>query len=255
MVKFKIWKNSFPDFESASKHKVGPGFNGSVYLEKTLQAAEESLKALKSGKQVPYFHKQRNEHLPIITSMLLSQETGQIRILDFGGGLGIAYMTLVESIPKLLNRIEYLIVENPEICEIGKNLFASYPNITFSCDIPNDLRVDLVYSSSCIQYVQSWNKTLIELCNLGAKHLFLSDFFSSNANSFVSLQNYYKSKIPHWFINLEECLEIFTSVGYELQFKSFSNLKRLGEQDLSKLSDFSENQINKQSLNLLLSKI
>jgi hypothetical protein len=66
---FKIWQKSFPDFESASKHKVGPGFNGSVYLERSLQAAEESLKALKSGKQVPYFHKQRNEHLPIITSM------------------------------------------------------------------------------------------------------------------------------------------------------------------------------------------
>jgi len=252
---FKIWQKSFPDFESASKHKVGPGFNGSVYLERTLQAAEESLQALRSGQQVPHFHKQRNEHLPIVSSILLSQKSSKIRILDFGGGLGIAYMTLLESIPKLINRIEYYIVENPEICEIGKNLFASNPSITFSCDIPNDLKVDLVYSSSCIQYAQSWNETLSKLCNLGSKYIFLSDFFASNSKSFVSLQNYYDSKIPHWFINLDECLKILISFGYELQFKSFNNLERLGEQDLSKLSDFSENQINKQSLNLLLSKI
>jgi putative methyltransferase (TIGR04325 family) len=249
---FKIWQNSFLDFQTANKHKVGPGFSGSVYLERSLQAAEESLQSLKSGQQVPYFHKQRNVHLPIVASMLLNQGDRKIRILDFGGGLGIAYMALVESIPKLVNRVEYYIVENPAVCEIGESLFKSNLNISFSRKIPNNLKVDLIYSSSCIQYIEFWDETLIELCNLGARHILFSDFFSSNSKSFVSLQNYYESKIPHWFINLDDFLKITTSYGYELQFKSFSNLERLGERDLTKLS---KNQINKQSLNLLFSKI
>jgi hypothetical protein len=43
---FKIWENYFPDFESASKQKVGSGFSGTTYLERSLQVAEESLEAL-----------------------------------------------------------------------------------------------------------------------------------------------------------------------------------------------------------------
>ena len=219
MVKFKIWENSFPDFESASKHKVGPGFSGSVYLERSLQAAEECLQALKSGQQIPYFHKQRNMHLPIIVSMMLSKKTNKIRILDFGGGLGVAYMTLIESIPKLMDRVEYHILEIPEICEIGKNLFVSDSNIAFSSTFPNEENIDLIYSSSSIQYVQAWDKLIQNFCELGPSFILISDAIIGAEQSFVSLQNYYESKICTWYLNMNDLLSEFLNYNLILSIK------------------------------------
>ena len=40
--------------------------------------------------------------------------------------------------------------------------------------------------------------------------------FVGNIKSFVSLQNYYKSKIPHWFINFNEFNNYLHSLGYIL---------------------------------------
>ena len=43
----------------------------------------------------------------------------RVRDLDFGGGLGIAYMILLESIRKEVDRLVHVIVDFPEICQFG----------------------------------------------------------------------------------------------------------------------------------------
>lgn len=120
---FHIWEGSYPGFQSAVAAAKGAGFSGEVYRKRSLQAATECLAALKSDKPIPAFHKQRSTHLPLIVAMMLGDKE-QIKILDFGGGLGIGYMTLAESIPADLKRIEYTIVEMQEVCQSGMDLHA-----------------------------------------------------------------------------------------------------------------------------------
>ena len=43
--------------------------------------------------------------------------------------------------------------------------------------------------------------------------------FLGNIKSFVTLQNYYESKIPHWFLNFNEFNEFMKNNGYKLKLK------------------------------------
>ena len=118
---FHIWEGIYSSFQFAEEEAKGPGFNGDVYRKRSLQASTECFATLKSGNPIPPFHKQRSTHLPPTVAMMLGAKE-RVKILDFGGGLGIGYMTLAESIPTDLKRIEYTILEVPEVCKSGRDL-------------------------------------------------------------------------------------------------------------------------------------
>ena len=75
----------------------GFGFAGETYNSRAYDVAQECILSLKNKIPIPFFHKQRSVVLPPVAALLL-KETPKIEILDFGGGLGIGYMTLKESI-------------------------------------------------------------------------------------------------------------------------------------------------------------
>jgi putative methyltransferase (TIGR04325 family) len=253
-MSFQIWENVYFDFVTANKHKEGLGFSGKKYLERSLLAATESMKALKTKKEIPFFHKQRNIDLIIIVSMMLSRRTKKLRILDFGGGFGIAYMNLIENIPNVVNHIEYTVVDNFEVCKQAKILFDRESSITFLESLPKKDVFDLVYSSSCVQYIENWKEVLRELSTFNADHIYFSDFFCSLSKSFVTLQNYYESKIPHWFFNLDEFKRELEKNKYGLNFRIPTNLERLGQKNLMSLANFPPGLITSQTYNLLFSK-
>ncbi len=253
-MNFQIWENVYSNFAAANKNKEGLGFSGSKYLERSLFAATESLNALKTKREIPFFHKQRNIDLAIIVSMMLSGPTKKLRILDFGGGFGISYMNLIESIPRIVDKIEYTVVDNYEVCTLAKRLFHEDLSIMFLESLPKNVDFDLVYTSSCIQYTENWTETLQELCSLESKYIYFSDFFCALSKSFVSLQNYYESKIPHWFINLEEFQQELIRNGYNIEFKIPTNIERLGERNLVNLTNFGNGLIASQAFNLLFTK-
>ena len=253
-MNFQIWENIYPDFDVANKHKEGLGFSGKKYLERSLFAATESLNALKTKKEIPFFHKQRNIDLVIIVSMMLSKPIKKLRILDFGGGFGIAYMNLIENIPGVVDKIEYTVVDNEEVCNLAKSLFRGELPITFLESLPNNEVFDLVYTSSCIQYLDKWKEVLQKLCSLESDHIYFSDFFCALSKSFVTLQNYYESKIPHWFFSLEEFQQELAINKYKLKFKTPTNLERLGQKNLINLTNFPIDLIASQTLNLFFTK-
>ena len=118
---FFIWEGVFQDFYSAKKFADGFGFSGETYNTRALDAAKECLSSLEKKEPIPFFHKQRSVLLPPIAAMMLKQQK-KIDILDFGGGLGIGYMTLKESITNTKQKINYTILELPEICIQGRDL-------------------------------------------------------------------------------------------------------------------------------------
>ena len=103
---FQIWEGIYDSFQSAAAEALGAGFGGEIYRERSLLAAKECLAALKSRKPIPQFHKQHGTLLPLTVAMMLSKNE-IVKILDFGGGLGIGYMTLSESIPNDINSTKY----------------------------------------------------------------------------------------------------------------------------------------------------
>src|SRR5262249_51380194 len=95
---FHIWEGIYGSFHEAGSDAIGAGFSGDVYRIRALNVAHECLAALSASKPIPPFHKQRSTLLPPVVAMMRKNKDS-LRVLDFGGGLGIGYMTLAESIP------------------------------------------------------------------------------------------------------------------------------------------------------------
>ncbi len=248
---FHIWEGIFPDFQSAVDEAKGAGFSGEVYRRRYLQAATECLVALKSDKPIPAFHKQRSTHLPLTVAMML-EDKKPINILDFGGGMGIGYMTLAESIPAELKRIEYTIVEGLEVCQSGMDLHAG--GVIYTSVLPTSAKFNLIHAASSFQYVEHWQDLVAKFAAIKPEYILLSDIFAGSIKSYVTLQNYYESKIPHWFLNLNELLDTFSSNGYRLAMKSYATSRRLDAEDTLPMTNFPEDLRLTQSLHLLLQK-
>lgn len=248
---FFIWEGVYDSFQSATADAVGPGFGGEVYRKRSLMAATECIEALEAGRPIPQFHKQRSSLLPLTVAMLLGNNE-QVKILDFGGGLGIGYMTLAESISNDLKRVDYFIVEVPEVCKAGVDLIGR--GATYLSTLPTSTTYNLIHAASSLQYIENWKDLIGDFSSLNPAYILLSDVFAGSINSFVTLQNYYGSRIPHWFLNLQELIGEFDKQGYRLIMKSYATSRRLNVEDALPMDNFSEVFRLPQSLHLLLQK-
>ena len=247
---FHIWEGVFPNFQAAQAEARGAGFSGEVYRARSLNAATECLDALNSAKPIPVFHKQRSTYLPLTLAMMLGCDE-KVNVLDFGGGFGIGYMSIVESVPVNLNRIEYTIVEVPEVCQSGLQLHEER-RINYLSTLPTSAKFDLIHAASSVQYIEHWQDLLVKFIAIKPKYILLSDIFAGSIKSYATLQNYYDSKIPHWFLNLNELLDIFSQNNYELVMKTYATSRRLEIEDTLPMSNFPEDLRLAQTLHLLL---
>jgi len=245
---FYIWQGVFDSFKEAKKESIGLGFSGEIYRNRTKLVANECISALRNGQPIPSFHKQRSTYLPCTVAMMLQGKTG-VRVLDFGGGFGIGYLTLVESMSNDLKYIDYSILEVPEVLEIGSGLLKG--KVTYLQEFPFEQSFDLVHAASSLQYIEHWQELIKNFSLVYPKYILLSDVFAGAINNFVSLQNYYGSKIPHWFLNLQDLLDRFDEYGYRLIMKSYATSRRLNIEDNLPMDNFSESLPLPQSLHLL----
>lgn len=248
---FFIWEGVFQDFKNAQDFADGFGFAGETYNSRAYDVAQECILSIKNNIPIPFFHKQRSVVLAPIVAMLLN-ETPKIDILDFGGGLGIGYMTLKESILNINEKIKYTILELPEICKQGRELHKN--EINFLESFPNSQEFDLVHSSSAIQYIENWKLLVKRFCSTNAKYILMSDVFAGDFETFVTLQNYYSNKIPHWFLNYNEFIEIFNQNGYKLEMRTYVSAKRLNFEDELPMTNFEEKNRLKYTSHVLFSK-
>jgi putative methyltransferase (TIGR04325 family) len=247
---FHIWEGTYDTFKDAKAVGCGPGFSGDVYLARSLKAATECLAALEAATPIPPFHKQRSNLLPITVAMMLGTEE-KLRILDFGGGFGIGYMTLAESIPDDLGRIDYTIVEVAEVCREGQKFFKNR-GVTYKDSLPESETFDLLHSASAFQYIEDWQGLFKKFADMKPKFMLLSDVFAGNIPTFATLQNYYDSRIPHWFLNLQDLLNFGASLGYQLILRSYATSRRLDVEDTLPMENFPEQFRLSQTLHLLL---
>ena len=142
--KFYIWDGVYENFEIAEQYCQGSGFDSETWNEQSLKVALECLECLESKRQIPQFYKQRSNLLPPIVALLLINKPF-IKILDYGGGLGIGYMTLLESISKIESKVDYTVIELPKIVLQLKKII---PKINAIESLPISEKFDLVYSAS-----------------------------------------------------------------------------------------------------------
>lgn len=248
---FYIWSGVFKNFKDANKLKVGKGFKGKIWKKEQTKIFNLCKDFSLAQKPIPKLYKERNMGLISILKKIFKREK-KIKILDYGGGFGIAYYVLKEKFKDDIKFFIYTILEIPNVCKFGKKLS---PNIKFTTKANTKINYDLLYSSSALQYFNNWQKIIVKFTKLKPKFIFLADTFAGDIPSYVSLQNYYDSKIPHWFININELNKLFLNNEYKLVSKNTTFATRLKFKTTIPMQNFKKKYVLKNTLNLLYEKI
>jgi len=152
---------------------------------------------------------------------LISRDRASIRVLDFGGGMGISYVHLKTGAISC-DKVDYHIVENKAMCEAGAKLFDHDPQIHFHDTLPTEIsKVDVVYICSSLQYIESYAELLDALCCYSPDYFLFVKLSSGNIPTYATAQKNLRGVIlPYWFINIQEIIQIMAGNGYSLIFKS-----------------------------------
>jgi putative methyltransferase (TIGR04325 family) len=140
--------------------------------------------------------------------------------MDFGGGLGISYLCLKAALQHS-DAIDYTVIENRTICEMGKQIFEHDPHIRFCSELPSETDADIVYVCSALQYVDDYRGLLNRLCAYTAQYVFLGKTSAGDIPTYATAQmNVEGSIIPFWFLNIDELTQVLASAGYSLIFSN-----------------------------------
>jgi putative methyltransferase (TIGR04325 family) len=196
---------------------MGQGFESDAWLgdmERYAQAAVDALHGDRAGAapNVPQYH--------ALLSMLVASSR-PVRVLDFGGGMGIGFANMRRSIAAE-TALEYLIVDNEESCERGRRLLREFPSVRFMSELPRDVEnVDVMVLSGVLQFVENYEELLGELSAFKPSHWLFTFLPAGEIPTFASAQlNVPGSVLPVWFFNLNELVQKIEALGFRLIFKS-----------------------------------
>jgi putative methyltransferase (TIGR04325 family) len=212
-----MWSGIYSSFDEVPV--VGTGFDGRRFAEQSQHATRLLIEETRQ-QALPKQTTCQNSLLPLV-SALAGQHSRKVRILDFGGGTGSAFVHILASAPSWLE-IKFDVVETSSACELGRQLFASESRIDFHTSIPmRHNQFDIVNISSALQYVTDYRGTLVDLCSLKAEYFLLANLSAAAIPTYATAQRVYDDMVvPYWFINLNEVIDIMQSESYRLLWKA-----------------------------------
>ncbi len=200
---------------------AGAGFDSEIWIQKTRAYTERVIAASRNDGAIPKDVAGEYLLLPLLASLVCKASGGKVRILDFGGGMGVSFVHLTSCLVDCQS-INYHVVEREGICEGGAQLFEHDERIRFSARLPPRLpELDIVYLSSALQYVEDYGTLLKTLAGYEAEYFFLGKLSAGDIPTYATAQmNVPGTIIPYWFINVNEVIEILASCNYSLIYKS-----------------------------------
>ncbi|HAV42833.1 TPA: hypothetical protein DCX15_02300 [bacterium] len=203
---------------------------------KALERTNRLLEIAKEGRAIPSVVAYSRSLLPFLV-VLLQERSERVKILDFGGGLGFTYIPVIYGC--IEQSIDYH--EAKKICELGRHIFKNDPRIHFYTSLPKDLeRVDIIHLGSLLQYIDDYKSLINTLTRYEPQYLLFTDLIAGDIPSYVTVQNYYGSKIPYRFFNINEIIEVMASVDFRLIFKSTYIGTYLGKEQEVSQNNFHE---------------
>jgi putative methyltransferase (TIGR04325 family) len=159
-------------------------------------------------------------------SAVAARKNGEVRVLDFGGGVGVNYVNLRAGLPQGV-AIHYDIVDSAANRGRWEKHSLRMPECRYHDEIPHDTTLyDIVFASSTLQYVQEWKAVLSAIANKTSGWLVLPRLPITTGKTFIARQNIRflngphagksAGSAPHWFVNRQELLDILSGVGHHL---------------------------------------
>jgi putative methyltransferase (TIGR04325 family) len=148
--------------------------------------------------------------------------SGALRILDFGGGAGIDFAALLATLPQTDN-LRYTVVDLPDVCATGRELWAGDTRIDFSPELPAPAsQFDLVYACTSLHYAGDYVSTLKCLADYGAPRVLLLRHAVAE-KEFVRRQVNIPVPRPVWVMSEPRIREAMNAAGYGLAYRGVSD--------------------------------
>ena len=244
-----IWEGVYSSFSEVPV--TGPGFDGEAWVNNSLNKIRTLREDAEKNTPLPPPSNYREGLLPLLAALVYSEQK-ELRILDFGGGIGFTYYQTLYALPRTRG-LEYHIVEQETVCQAGREFFIQEADRLFFHVALEEVRgtFDIVHIGSALHYVKEWRTLLANLCALSPKYLLLVDVLTGNITTFATAQHYYNSRIPTWFLNIAELLEEVNSLGYDLTYKSKFHSTIFGAEQSIPMGNFDHKYRIDQTCNLL----
>jgi putative methyltransferase (TIGR04325 family) len=213
----RVWDGVYSTFSEAAAE--GAVFEQTIWLEKIVERARQSVMQSGGAAAVASIAVTSDYALPFVAASIAC--CGRpLRILDFGGGMGASFLSLVKML-SADQSIDFVIVENSAVCKAGQKFFKEDSRISFREDVPSpDDSYDIIHCGSSLHYVDDWKGLLDRFALLQPAYILFADLPAADNQSFVTTQMYYGQRIPVHFWNLDEFASCVLAQGYELILKS-----------------------------------
>jgi putative methyltransferase (TIGR04325 family) len=206
----KTYSGVYASFEDVAK--VGGGYEDDEWSTTAAQHSRWAIARNESG-FIPAAVTNETAFLPLLLS--ISRAT---RILDFGGATGFAYIAAKYGAMRSIER--YVIIEHPNVCAQGRDLFKNDAKVEFLEHIPEE-QFDLVHIGSALQYVNDYEELLKRLTHLKPRWILMTKLPAGDNVTFVTAQvNLPGKTFTNWLFNAKELVRILDSLGYTLIFRS-----------------------------------
>jgi putative methyltransferase (TIGR04325 family) len=206
----------------------GPGFNGSVWVAATRHRTLQARRGL--GARRPELTPPAGERtlLPLLAAFVAAQR-GEVRVLDFGGGMGIGYIDILGALPSPAT-VKYVVVETDEVSAEGRAIFAGDGRIGFVSRVGDaGPGFEIVHVNSAVQYIEDYRGLIRELAALGAEFMLFVNLAAGDIPTYATAQlNVPGSVLAYWFLNIEEVVALLRDEGYSLVMEMRSERRLRG---------------------------
>jgi putative methyltransferase (TIGR04325 family) len=213
-----VWRGIYQSFDEVPVR--GSGHEGNNWAQSTFEGNRQLRELMDTNGTIPFQTHSHHNFLPMLAG-LVSQRGGTVRILDFGGATGTAFLHLTAGMGDP-SAIELNVVELKSACRLGERLWPNEPRIKFHraiSDVPRE--IDIVHINGALQYVDDYRAVLEELCAFQASYFMMPRLPAGDFPTYANVQmNLEDGVVACWFINIGELIGIMKSCGYRLLSKS-----------------------------------
>lgn len=217
----KIWEGIFANFNEVQDTE-------NIYeSERWLAANLERSRNVIDNEGLFTYRSRIARDYPLKMAVLASLESNtKVSILDVGGGYGKNLIEIQSTFQDIESRIDFYILDNSVLIDFYKMNIKLPKNFHFIQNISEigklQANIDVIHFGSVIQYFQNLKVELSDILQRSRpRWIVFSDLMAGDIETFVTVQNYYDSKIPFRFVNFEELNKLVSNWGYKLFVKEF----------------------------------
>lgn len=210
------FQGDFQTWESACA--ASSGYDSEAIFQKTRVAALKVKKGEAAFERDSVVFDHVEFCFPVLAGLLRAAcaRDGNLRVLDFGGGLGTTYRQF-KAFEAPLQSLSWSIVEQPKFVEAGRAEFAN-EELRFFSSIAETLgggAPDVVLLSSVLQYVELPYHLIREVCSIGSRSVVIARTPSAIAPSdTLTVQvvppSIYEASYPCWILAKAKLLAAFS---------------------------------------------